>query len=213
MTDDHYRVQCDCGLVTAVVGDLRPATCNHVKCYCKDCQAFAHFLGRNTDVLDEQGGTDIAQISAGRLTFRAGTDKVAGMRMSESGLMRWYASCCRTPIANTAASAKLPFIGLIAPFMTNGEDEGRVDAALGPFRGYGFVHGAKGDRAVPGRKHEGFLAIALQLARIMIPALLTGAARKHPFFDADSGAPISEPTVLSEAERVALREKVDADRL
>ena len=37
-------------------------------CYCKDCQAFAHFLGKAGEILDERGGSDLDALeSASRL--------------------------------------------------------------------------------------------------------------------------------------------------
>ncbi len=58
------------------------------------------------------------------------------------GLMRWYASCCNTPIGNTMATSAMPFIGLI---------HACIDAptgALGPIRGRAF---ARARRAAPSR--------------------------------------------------------------
>jgi hypothetical protein len=52
-----HPLQCRCGTVKAVVNDPRSA--NRVICHCKDCQAFAHFLGRVNDVLDERGGSNV----------------------------------------------------------------------------------------------------------------------------------------------------------
>jgi hypothetical protein len=34
------------------------------------------------------------------------------MRLSDKGLLRWYARCCNTPIANTPANYKASFAGI-----------------------------------------------------------------------------------------------------
>lgn len=82
-------------------------------CYCTDCRAFAHFLGKAPDVLDEQGGTEIVQVAQPRLRFIQGEDYLSAVRLSDKGMIRWYASCCGTPIGNTLANPKVSFIGLI----------------------------------------------------------------------------------------------------
>jgi hypothetical protein len=35
------------------------------------------------------------------------------MRLSEKGLLRWYAGCCDTPLFNTMATPKVPFVGVL----------------------------------------------------------------------------------------------------
>ena len=63
---DH-PLQCRCGTIKAVIHNAEAS--NRGVCYCKDCQAFAHFLGRPTEILDERGGTEVAQILPKNLAF------------------------------------------------------------------------------------------------------------------------------------------------
>jgi Family of unknown function (DUF6151) len=66
---------------------------------------------------------------AGRVKLTAGTDVVRCLQFS-SRVFRWYADCCRTPIANTAGP-RFPVVGLIHSFM-NHDAEGRArDEMLG----------------------------------------------------------------------------------
>jgi Family of unknown function (DUF6151) len=51
-------------------------------------------------VLDEAGGIDNFQAPPARVKVTAGTDALRCVRFS-SKVLRWYADCCRTPIANT----------------------------------------------------------------------------------------------------------------
>jgi hypothetical protein len=44
------------------VSNASPTEVNHVVCYCADCQAFIHHLGRS-DLLNAHGDTDIVQIA------------------------------------------------------------------------------------------------------------------------------------------------------
>src|SRR5687768_4861211 len=106
---NDIALRCRCGTVRGVAHGVEPGAINHCFCYCDDCQAFAHFLGRADDVLDAWGGTEITQMSQARLAFVSGTDSIAAMRLTEKGLMRWYASCCNTPIGNTLATGAMPF--------------------------------------------------------------------------------------------------------
>jgi len=99
---------CRCGAVRGRVAG--PGNANRVICYCDDCQAFAHHLGR-TDLLDPQGGSDIVQLAPASFSLRQGHEHVAGVRLTPKGLYRWYASCCHTPLGNTVGPA-IPFVGV-----------------------------------------------------------------------------------------------------
>jgi sRNA-binding protein len=102
-----------------------------VVCYCDDCQAFAHALGCADRVLDANGATEIFQISPARVEFSAGRERLACLRLRRAAL-RWYTSCCRTPVGNTLASRQVPFVGLVLG-RADAEPERRArDAALGP---------------------------------------------------------------------------------
>ena len=64
--------------------EVSPGAGNHAVCYCDDCQAFAHFLGRAADILDPHGGTEIFQMSPARIALTAGTERLACMRLSSA---------------------------------------------------------------------------------------------------------------------------------
>src|SRR5262249_14193468 len=94
-------LRCECGHVRGVASEVSPSTGCRVVCYSKNCQAFARFLERAA-VLDAAGGTDIFQMPPGRMKITAGMHAVRCLRLSNRGIYRWYADCCRTPIGNTA---------------------------------------------------------------------------------------------------------------
>jgi hypothetical protein len=191
---------CRCGTVRAVAHGVTPKSGNHGVCYCDDCQAFAKFLGRQTDVLDANGGTDIFQLSPACIEFTAGIEHVASMRLTPKGLLRWYASCCNTPIGNTLATSALPFLGLIRAFVTT-----PASAALGPIRARGFRQFATGDKAAVPPDPQALWRVLLRVVGLMLRWRLRGDHKRSPFFDAKSGAPLSAPRVLSASERAALR--------
>jgi len=80
-------------------------------CYCKDCQSFAYFLGKEKETLNELGGTDIVPASPRCVTFKQGQASLACLQLSPKGLLRWYAKCRNTPIGNTWRNNKLSYVG------------------------------------------------------------------------------------------------------
>jgi hypothetical protein len=194
-------LRCRCGTVRGIARDVAPSNVNHCFCYCDDCQAFAHFLGRADDVLDAHGGTEITQISQANVAFTAGTDKLAAMRLTPKGLIRWYAACCRTPIGNTLGTSAMPFVGVVHAFID------APSAALGPIRGRAWANRAKGGRgAVP----KDGLPDAVMVARVLAKLLrwrVRGDHKRSAFFDGESGKARVEPQVLGAAEREELRQR------
>src|SRR5450432_3257521 len=106
-----HPLQCRCGTLRGLVDE--PQSANRVVCYCKDCQAFAHFLGRDSEILDELGGSEVIQTLPKNVTFTQGVESLACIRLTEKGLLRWYAKCCNTPVGNTLGAYKMSFIGLV----------------------------------------------------------------------------------------------------
>jgi hypothetical protein len=199
MNDAHHPLQCRCGRVKGHVVNLSEA--NRIVCYCKDCQAFAHFLGRGADVLDPSGGTDVVQTLPRNVVFMSGRDALACMRLTEKGLLRWYASCCKTPIGNTADNFKLSFIGLIHSCLDEGDRS--VDQSFGPARVRVHTNSARHDpRGNPKPRSQGTFIAVLKIVRGLIKARLNGSYKDTPFFE--HGTPIVKPKVLSESERAAV---------
>ena len=194
-------LRCRCGAVRGVARDALPSKINHCFCYCDDCQAFAHYLGRADDVLDAHGGTEITQMSQANIRFTAGADKIAAMRLSPKGMIRWYASCCGTPIGNTMPTTLMPFVGVIKAIID------APSAELGPVRGRGFAKSAKGGKdAVPNDGLPELVMIARVLAKVL-RWRLRGDHKRSPLFDAVTGRPLVDPRVLDEAEREDLRRR------
>ena len=192
---DH-RLQCQCGTIR---GHLAlPATAIRAICYCRDCQAFARYLGRAADVLDEHGGTDIVATQPSHVRFEQGVDALACMSLSETGILRWYASCCRTPLGNTPRDYKTHYVGLVHSCLASEP----LDASFGPARLHFYAKSARGN--VRDTPVSTLLAI-LKLMGWIVPARLTRRYHENPFFDAASGDPIRQPQVLSKAEVSALK--------
>ena len=107
----NHPLRCRCGTLKGYVS--HPEKVTRGVCYCRDCQAFAHFLGTTGDILDEMGGTDVVATLPKYVTFTQGVDALACMSLTETGMLRWYASCCNTPIGNTPRDFKVSHVGLI----------------------------------------------------------------------------------------------------
>lgn len=201
----QMRIRCSCGEVQGVARDIDRRRVR-LACYCRDCQCFAWFLER-PELLDRHGGSEIVQLSPARVSFHAGHDRLACMRLSAKGLWRWYASCCRTPLANSMTMP--PFVGLLSSAWDPELDAGARDALLGRLRarvnGPGHA-AADGSMAKIDKVPLGAIAASI---RVMFGGVLRGEQRPSPFFD-DDGAPKVAPRVLEPAERAALQARVAA---
>jgi len=153
-------------------------------------------------VLDAAGGTDIFQMPTGRLQLTAGTEAVRCLRLSAKGLLRWYADCCRTPIGNTVGP-RVPVVGLIHSFMRADAGARSLNDALGAplCRIYaGSASGPLPRDAPPPASFE----LSARRASAILGWWWRGLARPNPFFDAETGAPLAAPRVLTPSERAAL---------
>jgi hypothetical protein len=198
-----HPLQCRCGTLKGYV--THPERVNRVVCYCRDCQAFAHFLGRANDILDAKGGSDVIQTIPANVTFTAGAESLACMRLTHKGLLRWYAKCCNTPIGNTVANYQLSFVGLVHSCLEGAGQS--LDASFGPVRMLSFTNRAKGSVNAP---RFGLIVGIVRFAGMVIRARINGSYKRTPFFVASTGAPIVAPQVLSPGERERLRNAVSA---
>jgi hypothetical protein len=198
-----HPLRCQCGTIQGVVADPRNA--NHCVCYCRDCQAFAHFLGRAEVVLDERGGSQIIQVPPKNLTFTQGGAALACMRLTQKGLLRWYAACCNTPIGNTLATPKISFIGLVHNCLETGGQS--LDDSFGPIRAWVNPNGAKGD---PKPEAAGRGAVVWWFISRTLKARLNGDYKHNPMFRSDTGKPVVVPRVLSAEEHSGVMKAVGA---
>jgi hypothetical protein len=194
----NHSLQCRCGTVKGYLSHTTAV--NRCVCYCRDCQAFAHFLGKADEILDAQGGTDVVQTRPANLTFTHGQDALACMRLTPKGLLRWYAACCNTPIGNTVANYRMPFVGLVHSCL---ESTGpSLDQSFGPVRARVNTKSAKGE--VPSGS-GGMMSAILPFIALVARPLIDGSYKRTPFFSADTGAPIVTPKVISRGERERLK--------
>jgi hypothetical protein len=199
---DH-PLHCRCGTLQGYV--TRSQAVNRCVCYCRDCQAFAHFLGRPAEILDVSGGTDVIQTRAANVAFTQGTETLACMRLTPNGLLRWYSTCCNTPIGNTLANSKVSFVGLVHSCLEGGgptlqESFGPVQAHVNTDSTHGNVRSSS----------LALITVILRFIALVTWARIDGSYKNSPFFAAGSGEPVAVPQVLSRGERDQLLQAVDA---
>jgi hypothetical protein len=193
-----HPLRCRCGTMQGHVAAPDQAMARGV-CYCRDCRAYAHFLGRADDVLDLQGGTDVIATHPQHVVINQGLDALACMSMSPRGLLRWYASCCRTPIGNTSRNPKTAYVGLVHTCL---EGAGvPIERSFGPVTLRLNVASAASPVAERSRSVFGSM---VRFVGTIFGARIGGSYKRSPFFDAASGMPVLTPHVLTKAERERL---------
>jgi hypothetical protein len=192
---------CRCGKIRGMVRGVSPRTVNRAVCYCADCQAFLHHVGR-ADLLDEHGGTEIIQVAPATVRFDEGAAQIAGLRLSPKGLFRWYAACCKTPLGNTMAPS-LPFVGIGTELFQGAPDARRRDEVFGPVRG--AIMGKYAIGEAPAGSTKPNVALLAHTVSCLLRWKLGGQTWPHPFFDRATGAPSHPVTTITRAERDALR--------
>jgi hypothetical protein len=156
-------------------------------------------LGRADEILDSNGGSDVIQTVPANVTFTEGQQVLACMRLSEKGLVRWYANCCNTPIGNTLANYRISFIGLVHSCLK--DPHRTLTESFGPVRMRSFTKGAK--VAV---KSDSIAMIGgiLRFTAMVMRARISGDYKRTALFSPDTGDPVVAPKTLSQSDRQAL---------
>ena len=177
---------CTCGKLQGQITASGVSSGTHVVCYCRDCRAGQLYFGQPDPA---PGPVNIYHLSPEAIQISTGAEYLAAMRLSPKGMYRWYAKCCKAPIATTTTTPKFPFAGF---------DVNRIadKDRLRPVSTRGFVPQPNGRQ-----KHEKLMSAASGLLGRVIKSRVSGSWRKTPFFDPDTGEPVATPTVLDRAER------------
>jgi hypothetical protein len=197
------KFQCTCGQLQ---GSLSGAALIHLGCHCRDCQTYAHVLGNPDQVLDELGGTDVVTTLQQHLSFTRGKEHLACLSLSEQGLLRWYASCCNTPIANTARDPKFSFVALVHTGL--GASGGALEAKLGTSR---VPVNPKHARGAVSYSAAGALFATARIVASVLRARVNGSWKHSPFFRPGSAEPVVAPRLLDAAEWVRAATALDAE--
>lgn len=193
------ELQCRCGAVHGHVTNASKDSANRALCYCDDCQAFLHHLGRS-DLLDAHGGTDVVQVAPASLSFDRGGGRIVGLRLTPRGLYRWYASCCKTPVGNTLGPA-IPFVGIVARAFDVGDQ--KTDDVFGKPRG--AINGKYAVGSLPETSIGPKLQLIWRSLSLVFRWRLRGQTWPHPYFDRATKAPSLPVMTLTRSDREALR--------
>ena len=175
---------CTCRELQGELRDIAPADYTHIVCHCADCRSAYTHLG-----MADPEKVGILQTSQDKVHVTRGGEHLRVFRNSPRGPLRWYATCCDTPLFFTMPKARLVHVGVNTDRL-EGADLGRVQAE-------GFVPDGKG-----GTRHKGALTMVTRMATRIAAKNLNGSWRDTPFFDAD-GDPTVEPAILTREERAA----------
>ena len=177
---------CDCGTLT---GELHVASLSgsHVACHCADCRATALYHDRPWDQAE---GVAVWHTTPDHVRISSGAERLAAIRVKPRGFLRWFASCCGTPLGASTDTAAVPFFGLRTSLL---EDDG----PLGPRVAEAYL-----SRTAP--RHRGYGRL---VRGVVLRALLARLSlrRRNPFLDA-TGGPAGPVHVLSDRERAVLYE-------
>lgn len=185
---------CRCGVVAGRIRRAGPEAGDHVVCHCSDCQRFARRFDAGDRILDEHAGTALYQTRCARLEIEAGKDNLACLHLTEKPTLRWYAACCDTPMFNTHANGRIPYVSTLVANC----DADRREAMLGPAVGHLFLNKASGDtRGLPPMTVGGLL---LRVLPRVLKDFISGDRRRSPLFDPATLQPIATPRRVSDAE-------------
>jgi hypothetical protein len=198
---DH-PLQCRCGSLKGYV--RRSQAVNRCVCYCRDCQAFAHFLGRPGDILDPSGGTDVIQTRPANVAFTQGKEMLACMRLTPNGMLRWYSTCCKTPIGNTLANPRVSFVGLVHSCLDGAGPT--LQESFGPVQAHVNASSTQGKVKT---SSLALITVIVRFIALVTWARIDGSYKNSPFFAAGSDNPVAVPKVLSRSEREQIFQAVD----
>lgn len=186
------QLSCDCGSVEGHLTEVSQTSGNRIVCYCKDCQAFAKFLEKDKEILDENGGSDIYQSPQAHIKITRGHEFIGRMRLSKKGLNRWYTTCCKNPIGNTMGAGS-PFVGVLTHMMRNDL------SAMRDLDGYVFFDSAKGELPEHVRKTGFSWAKIMRVIGLILKWKIKGLNKPSVFFGQD-GAPIVDATIYDQSD-------------
>lgn len=176
---------CTCEALRGEIRDVASSDYMHVVCHCRDCRSAYTHLG-----LADPEKVAMLQTSQDRIRISQGGDNLRVFRHTAKGALRWYATCCGTPLFYTPLKGRLVNVGVHLDRLDAPEAVGRVMAE-------GFVPKPGG-----GRTHRGAGRMLARMVSRMAAKNLNGEWRDTPFFD-DEGSPARDPKILSREERAA----------
>ncbi|MEQ8368395.1 MAG: DUF6151 family protein [Roseicyclus sp.] len=172
---------CRCGHLAGHITGLSARTGTRLLCHCSDCTRSLRHYGIDAD---QDAGVDLIQTSPERVVIDTGADQLGVARLSPRGLLRWYATCCGTPLFNTLSTPALPLASVQTSRLSDPD-------ACGPAVVHAFRKMPDGSV-----KTQGVLPLLTGFLGRALKSRMTGAWKAGPFFDARTKLPVVDPELL-----------------
>jgi hypothetical protein len=179
-------IACSCGQVQGHITDFSVDTSNRVVCHCKDCRKFTLWTG-HSEMVDPHGGLDIIQVAQSQIVFDQGVEQIRCARLSQKGMFRFYADCCRMPLGN-AMSRGVPLIGLPAQLFVQNPAQ-PIGNAVG-------IHGKSATTPAPNAHGSVPVAMLGRIVRLLVKWKFKSRGASTPFFHSD-GKPVADPILIN----------------
>lgn len=179
-------LSCPCGKTQGTLTNVSPQTVNHGKCYCRFCQSYARRFPNGKQLLDDNGGTDMIQLSPAQVRFSRGQENVRCVRQTEKGALRFYAACCHQPLMNGIANPKVPFLSVFVSAMPELMNPEAYQSAIGPVRLHTFLPDAL-KKHFPEAGRLGTLKAGLHFLKLMLRWYVRGDAKQSPVWTESKG--------------------------
>lgn len=176
----QLQLECDCGQVQGTLRHIRAGTVNRVICYCRFCQSYLRYLGREAKIPDALGGTDLFQVSPRDLQIDQGAEHIHALKLTGRGAARYYAGCCNTPLVNGMQNLSIPFVGVLAHAIKGFDNDRTRDDALGPVRARVNCQ-TDAQRALPKTDRVSNVVMVAHFMRLMVLWIVRRDARLSPF--------------------------------
>lgn len=199
---NKFNFSCQCRTLAGTVELPNLQSLTRLVCYCEDCQAYARHLSPEKPVLGLHGGSDMLQLSPAHFHIHRGIEKLGNLRLTESGIYRWHATCCNSSLCNTPQNPAMPYIGLMTNILAGSHKT--LDNRIGPVR-FGVCAGSQHPIRATWPVSRGFGLRGMSRTLLNIGRWrMAGDHNRSQLIDAQTGAPLVEPYTLSDTERSSL---------
>lgn len=185
MTRRDLDLSCRCGAFGGTLVGVRPLGVSRVACHCGYCRRYLDDMAC-PEGADALGGSRVFQVSPAKVRFDRGLEHLVAGSYTKKGAVRWYTSCCDTPIANSVRTGTAPFIGIYEHTLP----ADTRDTALGPLlvRLNGPYPSVSQGRVKGAPWH--LASMMLRLTALMAVWWLRGDAARSPLFEGPERQPI-----------------------
>lgn len=117
------KLSCRCGKVQGSIC-AKADDSIRLRCYCEDCRNYANFIEKDSSskesiVYQPCGESRLVQVCKSGVSIDQGVEHLKlSRRAPNTGMFRYYASCCNTPILNT-----VDFLGYVGVYENNLDKE------------------------------------------------------------------------------------------